>query len=95
MNTMMSSKHFVWSSGADPGDRGFSQTRKVTECADISLKILMERKTLFLEIMIERHLPASCHCDSFHGIAAIREIDRQVASLSERVRTRAGERERE
>ena len=34
-------------------------------------------------------------CDSFHGIAAIREIDRQVASLSERVRTRAGERERE
>ena len=34
-------------------------------------------------------------CDSFHGIAAIREIDRQVASLKERVRTRAGERERE
>ena len=32
-------------------------------------------------------------CDSFHGIAAIREIDRQVASLSERVRARAGERE--
>ena len=33
-------------------------------------------------------------CDSFHGIAAIREIDRQVASLKERVRARAGERVR-
>ena len=34
-------------------------------------------------------------CDSFHGIAAIREMDRLVASLKERVRARAGERERE
>ena len=34
-------------------------------------------------------------CDSFHGIATIREIDRQVASLKERVRTSESERERE
>ena len=29
-------------------------------------------------------------CDNFHGIATVRESGRQVASLKERVRARAG-----